>query len=94
MLVDAEGRLSGLFTDSDLARLLENRRDGQLDRPVRESMTSNPKHVLHGAPLSEAIELLSQYRISELPVVDASLRPVGLIDITDLIGMVPEERAE
>src|SRR5579871_2253949 len=36
MLVDSEGRLSGLFTDSDLVRLLENRREDQLDRPIAE----------------------------------------------------------
>ncbi len=33
MLVDGDGRLSGIFTDSDLARLFEHRRDAELDRP-------------------------------------------------------------
>ncbi|MGQ0635247.1 MAG: KpsF/GutQ family sugar-phosphate isomerase [Planctomycetaceae bacterium] len=94
MLVDADGRLSGVFTDSDLARLLEGRRDAQLDRPIGESMTPCPKCISCGAPLSDAVDLLSQYRISELPVVDGAGCPVGLIDITDLIGLVPEERAE
>ncbi len=34
ILVNGEGRLSGLFTDSDLARLLERRADEMLDRPI------------------------------------------------------------
>ena len=42
MLVDAQGRLSGIFTDSDLARLFEHRRDGDLDRPIRHVMTERP----------------------------------------------------
>lgn len=92
MLVDSSGRLSGLFTDSDLARLLENRHEARLDLAIRESMTPEPKRIAHDAALNDAIELLSRYRISELPVVDAGCRPVGLLDITDLIGLVPEER--
>lgn len=94
MLVDAAGQLSGLFTDSDLVRLLENRHEEKFDRPIAESMTAAPKCVRHDAPLSDAIELLSRHHISELPVIDPEGHPVGLIDITDLIGLVPEERAE
>ena len=40
------------------------------------------------------MEILERRKISELPVVDAAGRPVGLLDITDLIGLVPEEEAE
>ncbi len=94
MLVDAAGQLSGLFTDSDLVRLLENRHEEKLDRPIAESMTPAPKCIRQDAPLSDAIDLLSRYHISELPVIDPEGRPVGLIDITDLIGLMPEERAE
>lgn len=94
MLVDDQGRLSGLFTDSDLARLLEDRREDQLDRPIGEVMTCSPKHVAPDAPLIDAIALLSEHRISELPVLDELGRPVGLLDITDLIGLVPDERME
>ena len=34
MLTDADGRLTGLFTDSDLARLFERRDEAALDRPI------------------------------------------------------------
>jgi arabinose-5-phosphate isomerase len=91
MLVDAQGRLSGLFTDSDLARLLENRREDQLDRPIAEVMTVVPKRVAPQAPLAEAIEILSQHRISELPVIDEQGRPVGLVDITDVLALMPDD---
>jgi arabinose-5-phosphate isomerase len=86
ILIDALGRLSGLFTDSDLARLLERRQDPLLDRPIAESMTRRPLTIGPDALLSEAIETLSHNRISELPVVDADGRPIGILDVTDVVG--------
>jgi arabinose-5-phosphate isomerase len=94
MLVDDAGLLTGLFTDSDLVRLLEGRRESQLDQPIADVMTAGPKRITADAPLADAISLLSQFRISELPVIDELGRPVGLIDITDLIALMPEERLE
>jgi arabinose-5-phosphate isomerase len=94
MLVDDEDRLCGLFTDSDLARLIEDRRDAALDRPIREVMTAGPITVSAGARVADAVEVLRRRKISELPVIDADGRPIGIVDITDLIGLVPaEERA-
>jgi arabinose-5-phosphate isomerase len=89
MLVDARGRLSGLFTDSDLARLFERRRDDALDGPIAQVMTREPLTVRIGSRLGDAVEVLKQYKISELPVVDAEGAPIGLLDITDLIGLFP-----
>jgi arabinose-5-phosphate isomerase len=87
MLTDAAGRLCGLFTDSDLARLFARRGDAALDRPIREVMTAEPLTVPVGARVGGALELLQRHKISELPVVDADGRPAGLLDITDLIGI-------
>jgi arabinose-5-phosphate isomerase len=94
ILVDEAGKLAGLFTDSDLARLFEQRRDGALDRPIREVMTPLPITVPAGTRVIDAVEILSRRKISELPVVDGQGRPVGMLDITDLIGMVPAEAGE
>jgi arabinose-5-phosphate isomerase len=90
ILVDEDDRLSGLFTDSDLARLLEQRRDDQLDRPIVEVMTARPITIHEDAILEDAVGLLSARRLSELPVVDEDGRPVGLLDITDVIGLIPK----
>lgn len=91
MLTDETGQLTGLFTDSDLARLLEQRRDHQLDRPISEVMTHNPLTVTGTTAMSELLELLSQKKISELPVINEKKQPVGLIDITDVIGLFPNQ---
>ncbi len=93
MLVDAAGKLSGIFTDSDLARLFEQRRDESLDRPVASVMTRNPLAVVAGGMMIEAVALLAKRKISELPVVDAAGRPVGLIDVTDVVGLLPAEES-
>ncbi|MHB0957715.1 MAG: KpsF/GutQ family sugar-phosphate isomerase [Pirellulaceae bacterium] len=90
MLVDADLGLQGLFTDSDLARILEQNQDNALDLPIQQVMTRQPATVRVGTLLTEAIELLATRKISELPVVDAQGKPVGLIDITDVVGQSRE----
>ncbi|MFO7907999.1 MAG: KpsF/GutQ family sugar-phosphate isomerase [Planctomycetota bacterium] len=86
MLVDTDGCLTGLFTDSDLARMLEHGRESALDAPISQVMTRNPTTVPPRTFLQEATELLAEKKISELPVVNHELRPLGMIDITDLLG--------
>ncbi len=89
LLLDEDGTLAGLFTDSDLARLMEQRRDEALDRPIAEVMTARPVTLSVTAMFSDVVTLLSERKISEIPVVDARGVPVGLIDITDVIGWLP-----
>jgi arabinose-5-phosphate isomerase len=93
MLVDDQGRLTGLFTDSDLARLFEGRRDDAFDGPIHLVMTANPRTVQLGALTSDAVAIMAERKISELPVVDGRGVPRGMIDITDVVGLIPEEAA-
>jgi arabinose-5-phosphate isomerase len=89
MLVDSSGTLSGIFTDSDLARLFERRRECDLDGPIRSVMTSRPLTIPVGSLLVDAVAIMARRKISELPVVDAEGHPAGLIDITDVVGALP-----
>ncbi len=91
MVVDQAGKLVGLFTDSDLARLFERRNEQALDGPMRAVMTPRPFAVAVGTQMSQAIELLGQRRISELPVVDDAGHPLGLIDVTDIVAHLPKQ---
>jgi arabinose-5-phosphate isomerase len=91
LIRDEDDVLVGIFTDSDLARLFESRREAQLDRPIAEVMTKEPVRVTVGASVSDAIEALNLRKLSELPVVDRHGKLVGLVDVTDLIGLVPAE---
>lgn len=94
MLTDGDGVLRGLFTDSDLARLFERRSDAALDRPIREVMTPDPFTVAQGTRVVEAVETMRLCKISELPVVDGAGRPVGLLDITDVLSLMPADSRE
>ena len=89
IIIDATNRVTGIFTDSDLARLLEERRDEQLDQPISQVMIRNPATIQDDASLETAIELLKARKLSELPVVDRGQHLVGLIDITDVISWQP-----
>lgn len=90
MLTGAAGELVGLFTDSDLARLIEIRSDAALDRPVSEVMASAPTTVAAGESMAVAMEILADRKISELPVVTAAGVPTGMIDVTDVVSLLPE----
>ncbi|MCM8795640.1 MAG: KpsF/GutQ family sugar-phosphate isomerase [Candidatus Omnitrophica bacterium] len=88
-VVDRQGRLSGIFTDGDLRRHLE--KDPNLSlRRVKEVMTRNPITVSPKMLAAEAMRILKDKKIDELPVVDKNGRPVGLLDVQDLlkVGLV------
>jgi arabinose-5-phosphate isomerase len=86
ILSDSDGRLSGIFTDGDLRRLVL-KQDRPLDTPIREVMTSNPRHLRQDDRLNDARQMVAEFRIDEIPVVDADGQPVGLIDIQDLMTL-------
>ncbi|MCA9185717.1 MAG: KpsF/GutQ family sugar-phosphate isomerase [Planctomycetales bacterium] len=89
MLTDREGKLSGIFTDSDLAKLFEARNDAAMDSGIREVMTAHPLSIVEGSRLASAIDMLVSHRISELPVIDRLGHPMGMIDITDVMALIP-----
>ena len=88
-IVERNGMLCGVLTDSDLVRLLETGRDNLLDGPVHAVMTGDPIAIEDTACLLDAVAMLSIHRVSEIPVVDRDGYLVGLLDITDVIGYFP-----
>ncbi len=85
ILVDNDGRMTGLFSDGDLRRTVTSTDGSALTRAVADVMTRDPKRIRGDALASEALAVMQKYRIDELPVVDTSDRPLGLIDIQDLV---------
>lgn len=83
-VVDSRGKLSGIFTDGDLRRLVE-KDTSILNRNVEEVMTKKPITVLESGLALEAVEIFRGRRIDEIPVVDKLRRPVGLLDVQDLL---------
>ena len=86
VLVDKAGRLSGIFTDGDLRRLmLED--TSALDRPIAQVMTRRPEHLVVDDLVRDAVRLMRENRHDEIPVLDRDGKPVGLVDVQDLIAM-------
>ncbi|MFH1457596.1 MAG: KpsF/GutQ family sugar-phosphate isomerase [Candidatus Omnitrophota bacterium] len=83
-VVDGRGRLRGIFTDGDLRRHLETDA-GLLKRRIKEVMTKDPAVVPRGMLAAEAMRILQEKKIDEVPVVDKKNRPVGLLDVQDLL---------
>jgi len=88
LLTGAGGRLTGILTDADLRRrMLEGDPAALMGTAVGEVMVRDPKRIRRGELASKALALMNQYRIDELPVVDDAGRPVGLLDVQDLVGL-------
>jgi arabinose-5-phosphate isomerase len=66
---------------------MEQRRDGDLDLPIRGLMTTAFTAIHSRANLSDATAIMAHRKISELPVVDEDDHPLGLIDVTDVLGL-------
>ncbi len=83
-IVDARGRLVGIFTDGDLRRHLDastnlaNLRTGEI-------MTQHPKTIGPDRLAVEALAGLREHKIDELVVVNSQRKPVGLLDVQDLL---------
>lgn len=84
ILVNAREQVSGIFSDGDLRRLITED-VAALRKAVADVMTRNPKRVRGDSLASEAMAVMKQFRIDELPVVDVDDRPIGLIDVQDLV---------
>ncbi len=88
-IVDQKGRLVGIFTDGDLRRYLE--REPNVSKvKVEAVMTRRPITISPEKLATEALRILEEKRIDELPVVNQHRRPVGLLDVQDLlrVGLV------
>jgi len=84
-VVDRQGRLVGIFTDGDLRRLVEQGRTN-FDVPIREVMGKRPRCVGPEVLVLEATKLMREFRVDQLPVVDAEGKAVGLLDVQDLLA--------
>ena len=83
-VVDKKGKLVGIFTDGDLRRSIE-KNENILDKKVREFMTKKPLVITQKTLASEALKLIQQKQIDEIPIVNSRKEPVGVVDEKDLL---------
>ncbi|MBN3834527.1 arabinose 5-phosphate isomerase KdsD [Burkholderia sp. Ac-20344] len=84
-VVDADGKVAGIFTDGDLRRVLA--RDGDFRTlPITDVMTRNPRTVAPDHLAVEAVELMERHRINQMLVVDADGVLIGALNMHDLFS--------
>lgn len=86
IVVDRNNAVIGLFTDSDLRRLILGDPKA-LEQPIKHVMTKSPRCLRSDALVRDAVRLVQEFRADEIPVVDESGRPVGMLDVQDLIAL-------
>ena len=83
-VVDGDGVLKGIVTDGDLRRLLEKRRD-IFEITASEIMTKNPKTIDKDELAAKALQIMEQYSITSLLIVDGKNSPTGIVHLHDLL---------
>jgi len=83
-VVEADGRIAGIFTDGDLRRLIEEGADLRTLN-AREVLHARPKTVRDDALAVEAADLMERHRITSVLVVDAHGALVGALNSNDLM---------
>ena len=82
-VVNARGKLTGVFTDGDFRRHMASG-DDLLNQPLTKVMTRNPIRIPENALAVEALKIFNERNIDDLIVVNAKQEPVGLVDSQDL----------
>ena len=83
-VIDSSKRLIGIFTDGDLRRHL-SKNSLIMGVPLKYVMTARPVTISPDRLAAEALRILKEKKIDELPVVDKKGRPVGMLDVQDLL---------
>ena len=82
-IVNARGRLVGVFTDGDFRRHMAMN-ESLLGQPLKKVMTRNPICICENALAVEALKIFNERNIEDLIVVNAKRQPMGLVDSQDL----------
>ena len=83
-VVDAAGKVIGVYTDGDLRRSLAKPLDVQTT-PIKAVMSPNGKHITPDALAVEAVQMMEEHKIQALLVIDESGQLVGALNFQDLL---------
>ena len=83
-IIDNEGKLTGIFTDGDLRRLMERSGSEAFNTKIQDAMTRNPKTISPDSLAAEAVKKMESNEISVL-IATENQRPVGIVHIHELL---------
>ena len=84
-IVDEDNHLLGLFTDGDLRRMMDHTQVDVHTMLISEHMTRNPRHARADMLAAEGLQMMEEFKVNGLPVVDADNRVVGAFNMHDLL---------
>jgi len=84
VLITKDGALQGVFTDGDLRRVLESHSDIQT-LTIGDVMTTNCKSILADKPAVVAVQIMDEFNLNSLPVVNNDDQVVGAINTHTLM---------
>lgn len=90
-VLNYEGKLSGIITDGDLRRLLEKTLDIK-NLIAKDIMSVKPKTLKEDYLASFALQLMENYKITSLVIIDDYNNPAGIIHLHDLINLGLQSR--
>ncbi len=85
VFVTDNGRLQGVFTDGDLRRHVED--DNLLSQSIGDVMTVGGFEIAPNALATEAVHIIEEKRIGEIPVVGDNRQLLGHVSLKDLVSM-------
>jgi CBS domain-containing protein len=90
VIVDAQGRLEGIFTERDvLIRVLGQGRDPRQTR-LDEVMTRNPESLVPSDRICYAVNQMNLAGYRTIPLVDGDGRPIGIVTVNDVVKWLAE----
>jgi CBS domain-containing protein len=91
-VVDADERLLGVISQTDLVRLRGSTLPwtGWHGLMVRDLMTAPAKTIEASAPLDEAARRMTEEHVHRLVVVDPRKRPIGVISESDIVREIAD----
>jgi CBS domain-containing protein len=87
LVVDAFGRLAGIFSERDLLTKVVDAAGTNLDLPVQGFMTAHPETVTAENSLAFALRAMDVGGYRHLPVLEDGL-PVGVISVRDMLSHI------
>jgi len=85
-VVDERTRLVGIITDGDIRRALLSD-DNAMSKRAAEVMTRDPKLAEPKQPAIEALQLMREYKIGDMPVIDGERRVLGMLNLKDMLEL-------
>ncbi len=93
LVVDEEGKLSGVFTERDVLTKVACQVEDLGQAEVDDFMTPNPTTLSLDDPISHALHLMAIYGFRHLPLVDDDNRPLGVISFRDVLKYIEQNFA-